>query len=204
MTSFEHIIAELTPLLQQYGYWILAIAIAVEGIGIPAPGQSLLVVASLLAASGKMSLSSILLVAGLSGFIGNCCGFWIGRKFGHVLVNKQWIKPRTLGKLHAFIERYGTFGLLISRFIEGIKQFMALGCGIAQMPVKHFLIGNLLAISVWLMVFGVAPAYLHDEMEHILAFYHHYQALCWAVVSAVVVVLLALILRSLKKRRLGL
>lgn len=36
--ALQHIIIEMTPWLQQYGYLLLFIAIAVEGFGIPAPG----------------------------------------------------------------------------------------------------------------------------------------------------------------------
>ncbi len=201
MESIQHIITELTPLLHEYGYYILALAIAVEGMGIPAPGQSLLIVASLLASTGKMSLPMVLTVAGASSFIGNSIGYFIGRQFGHVLTKKEWIKPRTLSKLHQFIDRYGMLGLVISRFVEGIKQFMCIGCGIAQMPVQLFLLGNFLAVTVWLLVFGVAPAYLHDELGPILAFYHKYQMQCWAVVVVLVCTLAWWVIRHFKRRR---
>ncbi|EPA8652718.1 DedA family protein [Photobacterium damselae] len=200
--SIEHIITELTPLLQQYGYFVLALAVAIEGMGIPAPGQSLLIVASLLAASGKMSLPMVLLVGWMSSFIGNTLGYVIGRQFGHILVHKQWIKPNTLEKLHQFIDKYGVLGLLISRFVEGIKQFMCLGCGIAQMPARLFFLGNFIAVTVWVLVFGVAPAYLRDEMRPILAFYHKYQTQCWVAVAAILVSIFTLIViyrrRSMK------
>ncbi len=201
MESTQHFITELTPLLHEYGYYILALAIAVEGMGIPAPGQSLLIVASLLASTGKMSLPMVLTVAWASSFIGNSIGYFIGRQFGHILTKKEWIKPRTLSKLHQFIDRYGMLGLVISRFVEGIKQFMCIGCGIAQMPVQLFLLGNFLAVTVWLLVFGVAPAYLHDELGPILAFYHKYQMQCWAVVVVLVCALAWWVIRHFKRRR---
>ncbi|WP_305416806.1 DedA family protein [Photobacterium leiognathi] len=93
MESIQHIITELTPLLHEYGYYILALAIAVEGMGIPAPGQSLLIVASLLASTGKMSLPMVLTVAWASSFIGNSIGYFIGRQFGHVLTKKNGLSP---------------------------------------------------------------------------------------------------------------
>ncbi|OBU19770.1 DedA family protein [Photobacterium kishitanii] len=203
MESIQHIITELTPLLQQYGYYILALAIAVEGMGIPAPGQSLLVVASLLAASGKMSLPAVLMVGWSASFIGNSIGYFIGRQFGHVLTRKQWIKPKTLTKLHGFIDRYGMLGLIISRFVEGIKQFMCIGCGIAAMPAKLFFTGNFLAVTVWLLVFGVAPAYLRDEVAPILAFYHKYQTQCWVVVAVIVVAIIWLVYRRFQRNRVA-
>lgn len=80
--ALQHIMSELTPWLQEYGYVLLFIAIAVEGFGIPAPGQSLLIVASLLAATGQMSLSAVLMVAACGALCGNSFGYYIGWRFG--------------------------------------------------------------------------------------------------------------------------
>ena len=200
--AFQHLITELTPLLQEYGYVILALAIAVEGMGIPAPGQSFLIVASFLSASGTMSLPLILIVAGVSAFVGNSCGYLIGRKFGHVVERKQWIKPPTLKKLHAFIGKYGVIGLLMSRFVEGIKQFICLGCGMAEMPAAKFYIGNFVAVILWLLVFGVAPAMLHDEIGPILGFYHHYQIWFWSAAGLLILIIIAFIVLMVRRRRL--
>ncbi|MCH1930209.1 DedA family protein [Shewanella sp. A25] len=146
--ALQHIINEMTPWLSQYGYLLLFIAIAVEGFGIPAPGQSLLIVASLISTTGDMSLALVITVAALAALTGNSVGYFIGRRFGHLLRDKGWIKPNLEAKLHNSIDRYGITALVISRFIEGLKQFMFIGCGLAEMPLKPFIIGNILATSL--------------------------------------------------------
>lgn len=186
LDTLQHIISDLTPYLHQYGYFILALAIAVEGVGIPAPGQSFLIVSGILAAGGQMSLPGVLLVAGLSAFSGNCIGYIIGLRFGDVLLKKGWVKPQTERRLHGFIERYGMIALLLSRFIEGLKQTMCIGCGIAKLPLKTFLLGNLLATVSWVLLFGVGPAILRREMTPLLTFYHSHQLLMWAIGTLVV------------------
>jgi membrane protein DedA with SNARE-associated domain len=199
--AFQHLITELTPLLQEYGYFVLALAIAVEGMGIPAPGQSLLIVASFLSVSGTMSLPLILIVAGLSAFLGNTGGYLIGAKFGHVIERKQWIKPSNMTKMHAFIAKYGIVGLLLSRFVEGIKQFICLGCGMAEMSPLRFYVGNFFAVILWLIVFGLGPALLHDQIGHILAFYHHYQLWFWCIAATIIILLIATVWYFWRRRK---
>ncbi len=201
MASLEHIISDMTPLLQQYGYLVMALAIAVEGIGIPAPGQSLLIVAALLAASGKMSLPLVLLVAAASAFCGNTAGYVLGQKFGHVLLKKGWIKPATEQRLHGFIEKYGIKALLISRFVEGIKQFICIGCGIAQMPAAKFFTGNFMATLIWVAIFGLGPVFLKGELAPLMNFYHHNQIASWAVIAAVVVSLACTLYISWRRKK---
>ena len=71
------------------------------------------------------------------------------------------------------------------------------------MPVQLFLLGNFLAVTIWLLVFGVAPAYLHDELGPILAFYHKYQMQCWSVVVVVACILGWWLVRRFKRRRIS-
>ncbi|WP_299493582.1 DedA family protein [uncultured Shewanella sp.] len=201
MLSIEHLITDLTPLLHQYGYLLLALAIAAEGVGIPAPGQSLLVVASILASLGEMSLPLIITVAGSSAFLGNTCGYWIGLQCEHMLIRKNWISQKTIDKCHLFIESYGIWGLLMSRYIEGLKQLMPLACGIAKMPFKEFLVGNTLAVILWVITFGVAPAYLYDKRESLLSFYHHYAVVTWFIVTGLIMLGIFIGIRRYQKNR---
>ncbi|QUM85788.1 DedA family protein [Moritella sp. 28] len=189
MEYIQHIINEMSPLLQEYGYFILALMVAIEGMGIPAPGQSLLIVASLVASQGQMSLPLVLLTGWGASLFGNTCGYMIGHKFSHIISSKNWIKEQRLQKINTFIEKYGLLGLVLSRFIEGVKQFMCLGCGIAKMPFKFFMLGNVLAVSIWIVCFGVLPAYFYHDLGAIIHFYHLHQQQSWAIVGSILLCL---------------
>lgn len=203
LETLQHITNELTPYLHQYGYLILAFTIAVEGIGIPAPGQSFLIVSGLLAANGDMSLTGILVVGGVSAFIGNTLGYFIGWRFGDLLLKKGWVKAQTKAKMHAFIERYGIIALLMSRFIEGLKQTMCIGCGIAKLPLRHFLLGNALASSIWVLIFGLIPALLKQQMLFIFNFYHTHRMLMWSLGSLVIICVVLLAIKHWQKHKQG-
>ncbi|MCP3128729.1 DedA family protein [Shewanella sp. KJ2020] len=192
----QHLITEMTPWLQQYGYLLLFIAIALEGFGIPAPGQSLLIVASLLAATGQMSLPLVLMIAACGALTGNSLGYLIGWRFGDVLLKKGWIKPQLEDKIHGIIGQYGIVALVLSRFIEGLKQFMFIGCGLAKMPFRQFVVGNILATSIWVTLFGLGPVLIRDEIAPMLAFYHQHKYPTWAIVSLLIAFLLILTWRK--------
>lgn len=195
----QHLITEMTPWLQQYGYLLLFIAIALEGFGIPAPGQSLLIVASLLATTGQMSLPLVVIIAACGALSGNSLGYLIGWRFGDVLLKKGWIKPQLEDKIHAVIDQYGIAALVLSRFVEGLKQVMFIGCGVAKMPFRQFVIGNILATSIWVTLFGLGPVLIRDEIAPMLAFYHQHKYPTWAMVS---LILTAFILFTWRKWQL--
>ncbi|MBF4370628.1 DedA family protein, partial [Vibrio anguillarum] len=81
MQPINQLLLSMQPLLEQYGYLALIISIFFEGIGIPMPGQSLMIAASILSSNGVMNFSLVMIVSWLSCFIGNSCGYLLGYYF---------------------------------------------------------------------------------------------------------------------------
>ena len=69
----------MQPMLDRYGYLVVFLTILVEGVGIPAPGQTLLIAAALSAAHGNLSLVWVLIWACLAAGLGNSLGYLLGR-----------------------------------------------------------------------------------------------------------------------------
>src|SRR5574340_1219414 len=68
----------LEPYLAHYGYVILFAVIFVESFGVPAPGQTLLIAAAVLASHGKLNIVLVLLCAFAAAVIGDSLGYCIG------------------------------------------------------------------------------------------------------------------------------
>jgi membrane protein DedA with SNARE-associated domain len=64
--------------LDRYGYAAVFVTVLVEGFGIPAPGQTLLTVAALMAAQGKLDIVTLIAIAWSATVIGNLFGYAIG------------------------------------------------------------------------------------------------------------------------------
>ena len=137
MEHINDLLMAMKPLLEQYGYLALIVSIFLEGIGIPMPGQSLMIAASIISSEHVMNLSLVMIVSWLSCFFGNTCGYLIGYYFEGWLDKKGYISGPKMLKLQNTIQRYGPACLVVSRFIEGMKQFMPLACGIAKICLLY-------------------------------------------------------------------
>ncbi len=143
--TLEHSIATVQPALDRYGYAASFVAVMVEGMGIPAPGQTLLVASALDAAKGRLNISLLLMLVTLAAALGNSVGYLIGlRRQGPARPDQcQQATLATAGKLlqqvrqrgarrrpfcgrSASVERHGVAGPAIRPcFRKPLLQFSA-------------------------------------------------------------------------------
>lgn len=186
MIHIQHLLDSMRPLLEHYGYFALVVSIFFEGTGIPLPGQSVLITASILASQGVMNFPLVIAVGWISCFLGNTCGYFIGFYFESWLAKKGYISESKLKKMQDKIQKYGPTVLVISRFVEGLKQFMPLACGMAKMSKRAFFIGNAIASTLWVIVFSVLVNYIFAHLDSLLHFYHHHKIMLWALTGLAV------------------
>ena len=177
------------PLLLHYGLVIIMAAVAVEGFGIPAPGQTLLVVGAILAARGKFDITLLLVSAWFATVIGNLIGFYLGRLGGSRLLTRLPVNPGHLKRMEALCTRYGIVVVLVARFIDGMRQLSNFIVGILQMPPALFLVMTSVGAALWVGVWGLG-AYLLDQHVHALALdVKHLAPYSWAATLLVVLLL---------------
>lgn len=197
MEHINELLMAMKPLLEQYGYLALIVSIFLEGIGIPMPGQSLMIAASIISSEHVMNLSLVMIVSWLSCFFGNTCGYLIGYYFEGWLDKKGYISGPKMQKLQSTIQRYGPACLVVSRFVEGMKQFMPLACGIAKMPRKEFLLGNALATTIWVAVFSLLTSFAFEHLSVLSQFYTDHRYVVWSSAA----LLFSLMIFALLKRK---
>ena len=197
MEHINDLLMAMKPLLEQYGYLALIVSIFLEGIGIPMPGQSLMIAASIISSEHVMNLSLVMIVSWLSCFFGNTCGYLIGYNFEGWLDKKGYISGPKMQKLQSTIQKYGPACLVVSRFVEGMKQFMPLACGIAKMPRKEFLLGNALATTIWVAVFSLLTNFTFEHLSVLSQFYTDHRYVVWSSAA----LLFSLMIFALLKRK---
>ncbi|MCF8779474.1 DedA family protein [Vibrio sp. IRLE0018] len=202
MQHLNQLLISMQPLLEQYGYLALIVSIVLEGVGVPMPGQSLMIAASILSSDGVMNFYWVMLVSWLSCFIGNSCGYLLGYHFESWLDKKGYISGAKFHKLQQAIQKYGPACLVISRFVEGMKQFMPLACGIAKMPLKEFLLGNLLATSIWVAVFGLLTHFAFEHLHQIATVYDQHRCLIWSFGALIFAAMLYAVMKHKWQRKM--
>jgi membrane protein DedA with SNARE-associated domain len=169
----------------------------VEGVGIPAPGQTLLIAAALSAAHGNLSLVWVLILAGTAAMLGNSLGYLLGRRGGRPLLARFKVRGDRLARLEGQFRRYGGSVVLVARFFDGLRQLNGIVAGMLAMPWKVFTLFNALGAMLWTGVWGLGAYWLDRE---ILTVHRAFRKIEPVVVALTVIGLLALLLYLFRRR----
>lgn len=156
----DRYLAKVKPLLDRYGYAAVFAAVMVEGCGVPAPGQTLLVAGSLAAADGQLNLSLLLIVATIATLVGNSVGYLLGRWGGRPLLHKFKANEQHLQRVEGLFSRRGGGLIIVSRFLDGLRQLNGIVAGMLRMPWWVFTGYNLLGAVLWVCFWGLGPFFL--------------------------------------------
>lgn len=145
----------LDDLIRWGGYLILVGIVFTETgllVGFFLPGDSLLITAGLVAATGGLNiwwLNALLIVAAVTG---DSVGYAIGARLGPRLFTRPkslLFNPRHIERTRVFYARYGAKTIVIARFVPIIRTFAPVVAGVGQMQYRRFLIYNVLGGVGW-------------------------------------------------------
>jgi membrane protein DedA with SNARE-associated domain len=193
---FERSLARVQPLLERYGYGAAFAAVMAEGMGIPTPGQTLLMAGALEAAQGRMSIALLLILVTTAATLGNSVGYAIGRWGGRAALNKLKVNPQRQQYLDDLFKRRGGMVILLARFLDGLRQLNGIVAGVLRMPWWTFTAYNVAGAVLWTCAWGLGTYYLGRDIHVIAAFFHRHRPLLLVLGAAVFVALVAYLLRS--------
>jgi membrane-associated protein len=113
------------------------------------PGDSLLVIAGIFAASGKLDIKWLLVFPTLAAIVGDQTGYMIGRTAGSALADRYPKFKTQLDRAHAFYEKHGTKTIVIARFVPIIRTFVPAVAGAAKMRYRSFVVFNIVGGTLW-------------------------------------------------------
>src|SRR5215207_3443431 len=140
-------------LIEQYGYLLILFGVMAESMGVPLPGETILIAAGILVQRGSLGLGEVILFGILGAILGDQIGYWVGRKGGRPFVLRfgryVFITPARLGRAEAFFDKHGGKAVFLARFFSGLRVFGALVAGISRMRWATFILYNALGGAVW-------------------------------------------------------
>ena len=151
----------LMNLVASHGYWVLATVVALESMGIPMPGETMLVTAAIYAGTThRLKIGLVIAAAALGAIVGDNVGYWLGREFGYRLLLRygpllRINTPRIKLGQYLFY-RHGGKVVFFGRFIAILRAIAALLAGTNRMPWWRFLFFNATGGIVWAAGFGMA------------------------------------------------
>ena len=151
-----HYIREPGELIKWGGYPGLALIIFLEtgAMVFFLPGDSLLVVAGLYAAAGKLSIWMLCGLLIPMAILGDATSYLIGARTGPMIFNRpesRFFKPQHLLAARAFYEKHGGKAIIIARFMPLVRTFVPVVAGVGQMPYRRFASFNVIGGAAWVI-----------------------------------------------------
>lgn len=169
------VFGKLQPTLQHYGYLAVGGALFFEDFGVPLPGETMLIAASLYAGAGHLEIWVVVIVAFLAAVLGDNVGFAIGHFGGRPLLERVgkyvFLTPKRIDAAEAFFRRHGNWIVVVARFIEGLRQANGIIAGIVEMPWKRFLAANALGAALWVAVWSTLGYFAGSHVETISRYF---------------------------------
>ena len=138
-------------------YLTVGLVVGVESLGVPLPGEIVLVSAALLSSRHELGVSPLwIAVAATTGaIVGDSIGYGVGRRYGMGLFAWAGRKlPRHFGPAHVsaaerLFARWGVFAVFFGRFIALLRIFAGPLAGALRMQYRRFLAANVLGGICW-------------------------------------------------------
>ena len=142
-----HWLHELLPHIPHYGYVLVFIVAFLNNLGVPLPGETILLGAGFVLGKTADSLWPPVVAGTAACLLGGICAFGLGRRLGlSGLERIHWLHltAERLQWPEQFFKRHGAKTVFIARFIFLFPPVVAnLLAGMSKMPWRTFLLYNL-------------------------------------------------------------
>lgn len=190
---------EMVPWVQKWGYVAVFLGSMIEG-------ESVILTASILAAMGYLSIVKVMMVAFVGTLFADQGIYFVGHFYGPAILHRLFAKFPNLERPieHAFglLKRWNTAYILTFRFIYGIRIISPVVIGAMGVPVRRFIVLNLIAAIIWTLLSCGVGYFLGNSLSTFFKDLDGYWTYVWAGGFILLAIIAWIVIhRILKKRR---
>jgi membrane protein DedA with SNARE-associated domain len=215
----EAITDALTALIGDHGLYAVFALMLIDAV-LPAASELVMVYAGAVAAGAFAGQDVVLFgeriesepwayvamaTAGGAGYVIGSIGGWaIGLYGGRPFLERRgrWlhVTPHTLDRAEQWFDRYGDWAVALGRVTPVVRSFIAIPAGVARMPLGRYTVLTIPGSFAWTFAFAGIGWAAGSSWEH---FHHEFRYAEYAVVAAIVLVVVAAVVRHRRGTRLG-
>ncbi len=170
-------------------------------LGFVFPGETVVIVAGVLAFEHQVSLPWVMLVASLGAIIGDSIGYFVGKRWGRSLINNhlsRFVKPSQVAKAEQFMIKRGGPGVFIGRFTTALRVLVPGIAGVAGMRYKTFATYNVAGGVVWsvsMALLGYLGGQSYRQVEKVAG------DVSYVILAAVILAVVAFVIYRKRQER---
>lgn len=183
-----------------YGYFAVALLMAMENACIPIPSELILGFAGYLIFADQMTFTGALIAGMIGGMVGSIFAYLVGSYGGRKFVDKYGkyflIKKSHVDLAQRWFDKYGIRAVFFSRMLPVVRTFISLPAGFARVNFKAFLFYTFAGSVSWTALILYLGMLFGENWKKLLEIGHEASIL---VVIAILIVIGVYLYRRKKK-----
>ena len=192
---------DISHLLAVYGYWAVLVFVAIESTGIPFPGETMLLAASIYAGTThNLNIFLVIAAAAAGAILGDNFGYFIGREGGYRLLRRYGkfvrLDERKLKLGQYLFMQHGGKVVFFGRFVSVLRAWAAFLAGMNRMQWPRFFFFNAAGGILWAAIYGFGGYVLGDNVHRIAG----PVGIVFAVLAVIIIITFVVFLSRNEKR----
>ena len=186
----EQITQTFLAFIDSWGYFAVAVLMAMENACIPVPSELILGFAGYLVSAERMTFTGAMIAGMVGGMVGSIFAYVVGATGGRKFVDKYgkyfFIKKSHVDLAQNWFDKYGIRAVFFSRMLPVVRTFISLPAGFARVNFKQFLFYTFAGSLPWTALILYGGVLLGDNWEYLLEVGHEF-SMAFIVVSIVII-----------------
>ena len=164
-----------------WGYYAVAILMALENACIPIPSELILGFAGYMIYAGRMTFTMAMVAGMVGGMLGSYFAYYVGHYGG---------RP--------FVDKYGIKAVFFSRMLPVVRTFISLPAGFAHVDMKKFFFYTFIGSLPWTALILFIGMMLGEGWKVMMEVGHE---ISLAVAAAIVIICIVLYVQYKRKKK---
>jgi membrane protein DedA with SNARE-associated domain len=184
-------------------YFAIGVLAAVENVFPPVPADSAIALGAFLAGRGTISAWGVFAVTWGANVVSASGVYLVGRRYGAAFfagrLGRRLLSPAVFAHVAQAYQRYGSFGIFLSRLLPVWRAVVPPFAGVAGLPPGRTLIPLALASGLWYGALTFLVATFGTNLDAVLAVFGHVSAVLGVVALAIFIAMGILLVKRLKR-----
>lgn len=182
--------AFIMEFMSSYGYWAIALLIAVENVFPPIPSEVILTFGGFMTTYSAMNIYGVILFSTLGSVAGALVLYGVGYCIRAERI-EQWLhgrlgkilhlSPADVKKAQGWFDKRGKTTVFFCRFIPIVRSLISIPAGMAKMRFMSFLTLTTLGTSIWNIILVYLGSIAGNSWEHIAGYIGSYSKIALIV-----------------------
>ncbi|GGG05875.1 MULTISPECIES: DedA family protein [Rhizobium] len=156
--------AFVQAIMQRLGPFGIGLLMFLENVFPPIPSELIMPLAGYLATRGDMNIFVVIGAGTVGSLLGTLPWYYLGRRLGHDGVRRlaenhgRWLtmSPSDVDAASDRFKRHGNSSVMLGRLIPTVRTLISVPAGVANMPLRRFLLFSSIGTLLWTAALALA------------------------------------------------